>query len=176
VPGAGVATGIEWGEWSVGAPTSFSYSLGTSAFGNDVATGTVLCPSSDCNIIIDPISPVFGYNVYDVTVGIPNILLAGGATRYWLTISNATDAASDGTQAWDDNGSPSATCEYRKSPGPSLPCGSGTTSAPPQPQAGDGEAFTIIGSQATTPEPSSIMLFGSGILGLAGILRRKVRV
>ena len=26
----------------------------------------------------------------------------------------------------------------------------------------------------TVPEPSSIMLFGSGILGLAGVLRRKL--
>ena len=29
-------------------------------------------------------------------------------------------------------------------------------------------------STGTTPEPSSIMLFGSGILGLAGVLRRKL--
>jgi hypothetical protein len=35
------------------------------------------------------------------------------------------------------------------------------------------EAFTIIGT-AATPEPSSILLFGSGILGLAGVLRRKL--
>ena len=36
------------------------------------------------------------------------------------------------------------------------------------------EAFTITGGTGTTPEPSSIMLFGSGILGLAGVLRRKL--
>jgi hypothetical protein len=37
------------------------------------------------------------------------------------------------------------------------------------------EDFTIGGgSGGTTPEPSSIMLFGSGILGLAGLLRRKL--
>ena len=39
------------------------------------------------------------------------------------------------------------------------------------------EAFTINSSGSTsgsTPEPSSIMLFGSGILGLAGFLRRKL--
>ena len=33
------------------------------------------------------------------------------------------------------------------------------------------EAFYIDGT--ATPEPSSIMLFGSGILGLAGVLRRR---
>jgi hypothetical protein len=43
------------------------------------------------------------------------------------------------------------------------------------------EAFTLsyietttTTSSGTTPEPGSIMLFGSGILGLAGILRRKL--
>ena len=37
------------------------------------------------------------------------------------------------------------------------------------------EAFTISGTTTgTTPEPSAIMLFGSGILGLAGVLRRKL--
>jgi len=38
------------------------------------------------------------------------------------------------------------------------------------------ESFTITGiiSEGTTPEPSSILLFGSGILGLASILRRRL--
>jgi len=40
------------------------------------------------------------------------------------------------------------------------------------------EAFTITGRRdySTTPEPSSIMLFGSGILGLAGVLRRRLNI
>jgi hypothetical protein len=41
------------------------------------------------------------------------------------------------------------------------------------------EAFTVIGTDcylcySYTPEPSSILLFGSGILGLVGMLRRKL--
>jgi PEP-CTERM motif len=37
-------------------------------------------------------------------------------------------------------------------------------------------AFSVFGQvgQGTTPEPSSILLLGSGILGLAGVLRRRV--
>ena len=31
-------------------------------------------------------------------------------------------------------------------------------------------------SEGTTPEPSSIVLFGSGVLGLAGVLRRKLSI
>jgi hypothetical protein len=35
---SGRATDVEWAEWSVGAPTSFSYELGTSAFGNELGS------------------------------------------------------------------------------------------------------------------------------------------
>ena len=42
------------------------------------------------------------------------------------------------------------------------------------------ESFTILGSTGststttgTTPEPGTLMLFGSGALGLLGVLRRK---
>ncbi|MGB7556308.1 MAG: PEP-CTERM sorting domain-containing protein [Candidatus Korobacteraceae bacterium] len=38
----------------------------------------------------------------------------------------------------------------------------------------DGGSATLSGGSATTPEPGSIVLFGSGLLGLAGILRRKI--
>jgi hypothetical protein len=38
------------------------------------------------------------------------------------------------------------------------------------------EAFTINGTTTggTTPEPNSILLFGSGMFVLAGVLRRKL--
>jgi hypothetical protein len=35
----------------------------------------------------------------------------------------------------------------------------------------DGETFSLDG---TVPEPSSLLLLGSGLLGLAGALRRKL--
>jgi hypothetical protein len=41
------------------------------------------------------------------------------------------------------------------------------------------DSFIVVGvsfTVGTTPEPSSILLFGSGILGLAGVLRRKLKV
>jgi hypothetical protein len=36
----------------------------------------------------------------------------------------------------------------------------------------DGETFTLDGD--VVPEPSSLLLLGSGLLGLAGMLRRKL--
>ena len=37
------------------------------------------------------------------------------------------------------------------------------------------ESLTISGSSSATPEPSSLILLGSGLLGVAGTLRRKWR-
>jgi hypothetical protein len=158
---SGTPNTLEWGEWSVGAPTSFSYELGSAAFGTDLGSGTVAQNSSNSVFLFDN---GYGYGVYDVKVGITSLGMVAGNT-YWLSISNATDAAHDGNQLWDipngGSGGP-ATCNMRVN-GTIIRCGTG------------GESFTLTGSTpGTTPEPSSMLLFGSGILGLAGVLRRKL--
>src|ERR1019366_1583370 len=99
----------------------------------------------------------------------PAALTAGNT--YWLSISNATDASNDGTQAWDvpngGSGGP-AICNFRQS-------GTNFGACIEDGVIFGGESFTISSlPPATTPEPSSILLFGSGILGLAGILRRRL--
>ena len=159
------ANQLEWGEWSVGAPTSFSYELGSAAFGTDLGSGTVAQNAGNSTLLF---TNSFGYGVYDVEVGITSSAMTAGNT-YWLSISNATDAASDGTQGWDiPNGGSGglATCNFRQSGTNYGNCGFG------------GESFTLSNTGTvpppSTPEPSSIMLFGSGILGLAGVLRRKM--
>jgi hypothetical protein len=158
------ATHLEWGEWSVGAPTSFAYSLSASAFGNELGGGTVAQNAGNSTLLF---TNAYGYGVYDVKVGITPVAMTAGNT-YWLSISNATDAANDETQGWDIPGYPvggPATCNFRQSGTNYGGCGVG------------GESFTLSGGTVpppSTPEPSSIMLFGSGILGLAGILRRKM--
>lgn len=41
----------------------------------------------------------------------------------------------------------------------------------------DGGTFTLIGGQGgTVPEPGSILLFGSGALGVFGFMRRKIKL
>ena len=159
---SGTVADIEWGEWSVGAPTSFSYEIGTTAFGTELGSGTVAQNAGNSTFLFNN---AYGYGVYDVKVGITSLAMTAGNT-YWLSISNATDAGNDGTQAWDipngGSGGP-ATCNFRQSGTNYGYCGYG------------GESFTLTGGTAPgTPEPSSILLFGSGILGLAGVLRRKL--
>jgi len=44
----------------------------------------------------------------------------------------------------------------------------------PNPYVGDG-GFRVDGTPVAAPEPSSLMMFGSGALGLLGVIRRKLR-
>ena len=158
---SGNPTTLEWGEWSLGAPTSFSYEIGTSAFGTDLGSGTVTQNAGNSTFLF---TNGFGYGVYDVTVPVTSSAMTAGNT-YWVSLSNATDAAHDGGQGWDipngGSGGP-PTCNFRQSGVNYGSCGVG------------GESFTLTSGAQTTPEPSSILLFGSGILGLAGVLRRKL--
>jgi hypothetical protein len=107
----------------------------------------------------------YGYNVCNEngTLGGGGVNLAT-AGSYWLNIQNASSAAGDPVY-WDENSGPSSASENTVGTIPS-------------------ESFTVLGTQSTTttsttttgttPEPSSILLLGSGILGLAGVLRRKL--
>jgi hypothetical protein len=84
------------------------------------------------------------------------------AGTYWLNLQNASVSTGDPVY-WDENSGPSSASENSLGTIPS-------------------ESFTLFGEGTTsttsttssTPEPSSIMLFGSGLLGLAGMLRRKI--
>ncbi len=107
----------------------------------------------------------YSYNVCNEngTLGGGGVNLASAGT-YWLNIQNASVADGDPVY-WDENSGPSQASENTVGTIPS-------------------ESFTILGTENTTtstststgtvPEPSSILLLGSGILGLAGILRRKL--
>src|ERR1039458_119427 len=133
---SGTPNQLEFCLWSVGAPTSFSYELGTSAFGTDLGSGTVALNAGNSTLLF---TNSFGYGVYDVKVGITSGFMTGGNT-YWLSISNATDASNDGTQAWDipngGSGGP-AICNFRQSGTNFGDCGLG------------GESFTITDRKRT---------------------------
>jgi len=97
----------------------------------------------------------FGYDIDLISFNTGGVPLNAGT--YWLNLMNAVVPSGDPVY-WDENSGPSSASENSVGTIPS-------------------EAFTINYSTCcgpTTPEPSSIMLFGSGILGLAGLLGRKL--
>ena len=93
----------------------------------------------------------------------PGVALNAGT--YWLNLQNAVVPSGDPVY-WDENSGPSSASNNEVCTIPS-------------------ESFTVLGSASSTsstststtssvPEPSSILLLGSGILGLSGIVRRKL--
>ena len=98
----------------------------------------------------------YGYQIDQLTGGTGGVALGSGT--YWLNMQNAV-MQSGGALYWDENSGASQASENTLGSIPS--------------ESFDMTGTSGIGTQ-TTPEPSSIMLFGSGILGLAGVLRRKL--
>ncbi|MGB9256201.1 MAG: PEP-CTERM sorting domain-containing protein [Candidatus Korobacteraceae bacterium] len=153
-------TGGSFGMWLFSGDTLTSAELsitsgensGTSYFDQTVNFTQGACTSNQ-----------YGYNVCQENTSFSGPTLNAGS--YWLNLQNASVPSGDPVY-WDENSGPSTASENSIGSIPS-------------------EAFTVLGSSTTTssstsstttsvPEPSSIMLFGSGILGLAGVLRRKL--
>jgi len=156
----GSVTGFSFGVWefpgdvmtSVGWSITSAENSGT-VYGSGVASGKSL---TDTFIS----SNQYGYDIDTIAVSGLNVATTSG-TKYWLNLYNAAVPSGDPVY-WDENSG--------KGCG-----GTGCPSSASESSVGTipGEAFTISGG-GTIPEPSSIMLFGSGLLGLAGLLRRKL--
>jgi len=103
-----------------------------------------------------------GFNVCQENTTFSGPTLNAGT--YWINLQNCSGPQCP-TAYWDENSGPSSASENSVGSIPS-------------------ESFTVLGTSTsatsttsttgTVPEPSSIMLFGSGILGLVGILRRRL--
>lgn len=98
----------------------------------------------------------YGYNVCTETAMFDGPALNAGT--YWLNLQNGV-VSSGNPVFWDQNNGPSSASEN------SL----GTLQS---------ESFTILGGSTsttgTTPEPATLMLFGTGVAGLCAMLRRKL--
>ena len=159
-------TQLEFGMWIASGftPSSIGYELGTGAFGTDVGFGTVALNSGNSHFLF---TNGLGYDVYDITIPVTGTLMTMNS-QYWVSLSNASDSqGNNSTEAWDvpnfGSGGP-ASCNFRQSGTNFGDCGLG------------GESFTLSVPVFYAPEPGSILLFGSGILGLAAVLRRKLSV
>jgi PEP-CTERM motif len=110
---------------------------------------------------------LYGYAIFQADYTFAGVPWSGAG---FVTLSNACTISGCSVSQpiyWDENdgiGCPSPGC-------PSTAYNSSIGSI-------GSESFTLTGTtgSGTTPEPSSILLFGSGILGLAGVLRRKLNI
>jgi len=155
-----LVTGFEFGFWedpgnhltSVQWSVTSGENSGT-VYGSGIASGASLADKFLSN-------SQFGYDIDEITVSGLNVPTTPNTT-YWLNLQNAM--VPDGYSAyWDENSGKG--CMSNGCPSSASESAVGTIPS---------ESFTINGSSGgTTPEPGSFMLLASGILGLAGVLRR----
>jgi hypothetical protein len=148
------ATFTLWVAWSDIVPTvtSFDWAITTAPFGGTtVASGTVTNPSETPITYLD-------YVGWEVQISFDPVALGSGT--YWFELSNGV-ASDGGYVAWDFSYGPSSAA---------YSSGGKTYTAYAS------ETFQILGTAEVcdTPEPSSFLLLGSGLAGLAGLIRRKL--
>ncbi|HZL69400.1 MAG TPA: PEP-CTERM sorting domain-containing protein [Candidatus Limnocylindrales bacterium] len=154
---------VYWDASTTDLLTTVDMQLGTVPFGG----GTPQTLTGVTNTFLG--SNGSGYNLYEATYVFAGIGWSGPG---FVTLANActTSGCSINPIYWDENGG--VGCGGTHPPGGGANCPS--TAYENELGSIPSEAFTLTGQGGgTTPEPSSLMLFGSGIVGLAGVLRRR---
>jgi len=144
-------TGVNLGTWvySGDLPLSVDWIISTS---NAFDGSTALASGTAADLANAFQGGNFCCGVYLSSFSTGDVHLSAGI--YWLLLQNAVTAQGS-LMGWDEND------------GASLAYQNGS-------QLGS-ESFQILGTTGTaTPEPSSLALFGSGMLLMAGVLRRKL--
>jgi PEP-CTERM motif len=145
--------GIDFVYWDASESdllTTVDMSFGSTPFGTDIFSGTL---TGATNTFLG--TNEFGYNLYQAEVTV--VIQTTGSASAYVTLSNACTTSGCDTNpiSWDENSGPSTAYDNTLGSIPS-------------------ESFTLLGTSDSTPEPSSLVLFGSGVLGLAGVLRRRL--
>ncbi len=96
--------------------------------------------------------------------GISGLTLSTG-TNYWMVIG-PTSSSGNTYDAWNWSNSATGLENYSTDGGKTWNSNGVTSQA----------AFDIIGGGGTTPEPTSLLLFGTGVLGAIGAFRRKIKL
>jgi hypothetical protein len=164
----GTLNSIAFYAWLIPGDTisNVEVQIGPTAFSNNYGDEFVNLTQSNC------FANNFGYNVC-VESGNLGMPLNLGAGNYWMTLGNAVVPSGDPVY-WDENSG--VGCQSQGCPSMGEQSTLGTIPS---------EAFTISGTQesttltststtGSTPEPASILLFASGILGLANMVRRRL--
>jgi len=117
--------------------------------------------------LVDSFVSYNGYGYQFDRIDVSNLGVSGlsASSTYWLNLQNAV-MQSAGAVYWDENSGSGCS-----SPGcPSLASENSLGTIP-------SESFNISDAGSgggSTPEPGSILLFGSGAIGIAGVLRRRL--
>jgi hypothetical protein len=160
--GGASVTGLSFGAWLSPGDTLTSAEVSITSLENGGTTyfdQMVNFTASNC------VNNEYGFDICNETASFNAGNFSNGT--YWLNLQNANVPGGDPVY-WDQNSGVGCT-----SPGcPSLASDNAVGSI-------ESEAFTILGSASSSttssvPEPSSLMLFASGVLGLGALVRRKL--
>jgi hypothetical protein len=149
---------VYWDASTSDVLTTVDMSLGSTPFGADHFSGTL---TGVTNTFLG--TNQYGYALFQADYTFSPIWWFDWYGANYVTLSNACSTSGCSVSNpiyWDENSGPSTAYENTIGSIPS-------------------EAFTITGEicwdcYPHTPEPSSILLFGSGVLALAGVLRRRL--
>ncbi len=156
---------VYWDASTTDLLTTVDMAIGSTSFGHDIFSGTL---SGVTNTFLG--TNQYGYALYQADYSFEPIEWSTGG---FVTLSNACTTSGCSVSNpiyWDENSGVGCGGDDGHGEGCPSTAYENTLGSIPS------EAFTLTGTIGTTPEPSSIMLFGSGILGIAGILRRRLRI
>lgn len=170
VTGATVALWLATGDFGTDFPIDLTYEI-TSVPNPDIVNETVTGLPAGA-ITTDTLSSApstslfareYGYVIDNVTFSIPSLAL-NADTTYWLEIDSVNTFYGIGA-FWDQSDGLSTAYAGDIGPMTNISLGGGS------------ETFQILGTEdiSDTPEPSSFLLLGSGLAGLAGLIKRKLK-